>query len=292
MGLRFRKSIKIAPGVKLNFNKSGSGVTLGSGVSHYTINSKGAHTKTVSIPGTGISYVSTSEKKSSKKTSSSSLVSTSNARRKKNKGGCLTPFLIGFGLLAVFSFFSPDSENETSNSAQTETEFITETSSLSETATEPITEVLVTEETEELSEVVFVSELVTESELITEFNSDSESVSLTETTMYATSSLNVRCDRGTGSEILGKLSAGDPVSVTSIDDGWAAIIYNGVSAYVASNYLSNSQPETEPPAVMVWLPESGSKYHRTKSCSNMDNPRQATIDEAKNLGYEACKRCH
>lgn len=53
MGLRFRKSIKIAPGVKLNINKKSCSVTVGKRGAHYTINSKGKHTASVGIPGTG-----------------------------------------------------------------------------------------------------------------------------------------------------------------------------------------------------------------------------------------------
>ena len=60
MGFRFRKSIKVAPGVRLNLNKKSAGVTFGGKGIHYTINSKGKRTTTVGIPGTGISYSTTS----------------------------------------------------------------------------------------------------------------------------------------------------------------------------------------------------------------------------------------
>lgn len=59
MGLRFRKSFKIAPGVKLNLNKNSTSVTFGGRGAHYTINSKGKRTTTLGIPGTGISYSQT-----------------------------------------------------------------------------------------------------------------------------------------------------------------------------------------------------------------------------------------
>lgn len=72
MGLRFRKSFKIAPGVKLNLNKNSTSVTFGKRGAHYTVNSKGKKTASVGIPGTGISYVqskggSTSSKKTTKR---------------------------------------------------------------------------------------------------------------------------------------------------------------------------------------------------------------------------------
>ena len=56
MGLRFKKSIKVAPGVKLNLNKNSTSVTFGTRGVHYTVNSKGKKTASVGIPGTGISY--------------------------------------------------------------------------------------------------------------------------------------------------------------------------------------------------------------------------------------------
>jgi len=42
---------------------------------------------------------------------------------------------------------------------------------------------------------------------------------------------------------------------------------------------------------MVWIPNSGSKYHSRSGCSNMKNPRQVTKQEAENEGYEPCKKC-
>lgn len=59
---RFRKSIKIAPGVKLNFNKKSSSITFGGKGAHYTVNSNGKRTTSVGIPGTGLSYVDTQTK--------------------------------------------------------------------------------------------------------------------------------------------------------------------------------------------------------------------------------------
>ena len=42
---------------------------------------------------------------------------------------------------------------------------------------------------------------------------------------------------------------------------------------------------------MVWIPNSGSKYHSHSGCSNMKNPTQVTKSEAENRGFEACKKC-
>lgn len=59
MGLRFRKSISLIPGVRLNFSKSGMSVSSGVSGFRKTINTKGQVTTTVGIPGTGLYYVDT-----------------------------------------------------------------------------------------------------------------------------------------------------------------------------------------------------------------------------------------
>ena len=58
-----------------------------------------------------------------------------------------------------------------------------------------------------------------------------------------------------------------------------------------------SDPNYVPPndsefVVMVWIPETGKKYHSTSDCSNMINPSYVTLEEAIELGFEPCKRCH
>ena len=60
MGFRFRKSFRIAPGVKLNLNKKSAGITFGGKGAHFTINNKGKSTTSVGVPGTGLYYTSTS----------------------------------------------------------------------------------------------------------------------------------------------------------------------------------------------------------------------------------------
>lgn len=63
MGLRMRKSIKIAKGVRLNFGKTGASVSFGTRGLRHTIHSSGRRTSSVGIPGTGISYVTTTSGK-------------------------------------------------------------------------------------------------------------------------------------------------------------------------------------------------------------------------------------
>jgi hypothetical protein len=69
MGLRMRKSFTIAKGVRLNVGKSGMGISFGTRGLRYSIHSSGKRTATVGLPGTGISY-STSTGGSKRKYSS------------------------------------------------------------------------------------------------------------------------------------------------------------------------------------------------------------------------------
>lgn len=59
MGLRFRKSIKVAPGVRVNLGKKSASVSVGGKGARYTVSSTGRRTSSVGIPGTGLSYVET-----------------------------------------------------------------------------------------------------------------------------------------------------------------------------------------------------------------------------------------
>ena len=55
MGFRFRRSFKIAPGVRINLSKSGVSTSIGARGA--TVNVRGDRVReTVGIPGTGISY--------------------------------------------------------------------------------------------------------------------------------------------------------------------------------------------------------------------------------------------
>jgi len=55
MGFRFRKSVKVAPGVRVNVSKSGVSTSIGPRGAKINVSNRGVRV-TTSIPGTGISY--------------------------------------------------------------------------------------------------------------------------------------------------------------------------------------------------------------------------------------------
>ena len=77
MGLRFRKSIKIAPGVKLNLGKKSAGISIGGKHGGISYNTRTGTRARVSAPGTGLSY-STKVSGTSKKSGNSSTASATN----------------------------------------------------------------------------------------------------------------------------------------------------------------------------------------------------------------------
>ena len=56
MGLRFRRSFKIAPGVRVNLNKKSASVSFGPKGLKHTVSTTGKSHTTVGVPGTGLSY--------------------------------------------------------------------------------------------------------------------------------------------------------------------------------------------------------------------------------------------
>lgn len=57
MGLRFRRSFKIAPGVRFNVGKKSVGFSIGGKRAGVSINSRTGASARVSAPGTGFSYI-------------------------------------------------------------------------------------------------------------------------------------------------------------------------------------------------------------------------------------------
>lgn len=169
MGLRFRKSFKIVPGVRLNLNRKSVGVSLGGKGARYSINSSGRRTATVSVPGTGISYSKTTAGKSSSgksapgtseryrgKSVKNSAVSGGGKKKKSSWWKWAIAVIIICGLIgACFG----DDQNTTSEETSTaiETESVMETPSVTEESsalagTETATETEVESTPESVSE--------------------------------------------------------------------------------------------------------------------------------------------
>ena len=56
--IRLRRSVKIAPGIRLNVTKTGIGLSAGVRGARYSVHSSGRRTTSIGEPGTGVSYMS------------------------------------------------------------------------------------------------------------------------------------------------------------------------------------------------------------------------------------------
>lgn len=67
MGIRFRKSFKVAPGVRATIGKKSGSVSIGGKGVRLTQSTTGRRTKTVGVPGTGLAWSSSRSTRSKSK---------------------------------------------------------------------------------------------------------------------------------------------------------------------------------------------------------------------------------
>lgn len=152
MGFRFRKSVKIAPGVRLNIGKKSVGISAGVKGARVSVNSSGRKTTTVGLPGTGLSYSKT-EKIGGRKTTTRSA-SSNNAQpirpdlppaqpleEKKKKGCCGCAVYAFIALLIIGALGSciggtEDKDKQTDTGDGTQAAVITQLTQTSDAVTE------------------------------------------------------------------------------------------------------------------------------------------------------------
>lgn len=61
---------------------------------------------------------------------------------------------------------------------------------------------------------------------------------------YTTDELNLRTGPGTGYAIILSMPEGSRVEMLSAADGWAKVVYNGVTGYASTSYLTSTAPGT------------------------------------------------
>lgn len=90
----------------------------------------------------------------------------------------------------------------------------------------------------------------------------------------------------------GKASGGTGSSGTVSGGTGSGTSSGGSTNSGGSAATDTSQPEGGSSGTMVWVTETGSKYHSTSTCSGMKSPKQIPLETALAQGYTACKRCH
>lgn len=93
----------------------------------------------------------------------------------------------------------------------------------------------------------------------------------------------------------------------SIDGNWYYFRSDGYMAhdcFVGSYYLNSSGAwTTNVPTLVtntgtisdnsriVYVSDTGTKYHRIPNCGNMKSSSQMSLNQAKQIGYEPCSKC-
>ncbi|WP_180062070.1 DUF4236 domain-containing protein [Acinetobacter sp. YH12120] len=107
MSFRFKKSLKILPGIRLNISKNGlNSVTIGKPGASVNISKKGKQA-TVGIPGTGLSYSQKLPSRTdtrSRSPSTPSTPSTPSSVEPNSKQTISPTKIIVIGLLVIFAF--------------------------------------------------------------------------------------------------------------------------------------------------------------------------------------------
>ena len=95
MGFKFRKSFKIAPGVRVNFGKKSSSISFWTKGFRTSFNTKGRSTTSIGIPGTGLSYsTSTSLKGKTKSRKKQKVAQSRTVKNRRVKKSILPKFTV------------------------------------------------------------------------------------------------------------------------------------------------------------------------------------------------------
>ena len=104
MGTRFRRSFKVAPGVRVNLNKKSASISFGPKGLKHTVSTTGKSHTTVGIPGTGLSYTTSSGGKSGAQQGAVSIPAAQRPTSPKSKTVALL-LCIFLGFFGVHRFY-------------------------------------------------------------------------------------------------------------------------------------------------------------------------------------------
>lgn len=284
MGFRFRKSIKLGGGAKLNIGKKSVGFSVGGKGARYSVNSSGRRTKSVGIPGTGLSYVSTSGGRKSSSRSSHGRKTSSTS-----KGGCLLVIIIFcaisvivYGIAHLFGYRRPTKIEWTNDSYS----------------------IALNDYNRDYSHIIYLritgetdAEDVDPKDIKIEIsNPDVCQLEYDDSGAYVTYDVKPLKDGFADVTATYDGVTSDPITIT-VDMG------EKVTTTTTTTTTTTAEPETTteappvtttaqgPAETIVYITASGDKYHN-KSCRYYDDTcTPMTLQDAQNAGYKPCKVC-
>lgn len=326
MGFRFRKSVKIAPGVRLNIGKKSVGISAGVKGARVSVNSSGRKTTTVGLPGTGLSYSKT-EKIGGRKTTTRST-SSNNAQpirpdlppaqpleEKKKKGCCGCAVYAFIALLIIGALGSciggtddKDKQTDTANDG-TQAAVITQLTQTSDTVTE-----IDLGNSQTLTYTVDPSDFAMTADAVYATTSDSDVLAVSaeclsdparvEVTLTGkaagTADYTVRAAEGDAQQT-GQITVHDRAAEQAAAETKAkaakeaaekAAAEKAAQEQAAAEAAAAQQAAQEQAAAQqsetVYVTPSGKRWHRSASCAGK-NARAVTMDQVG--GRTPCKKC-
>lgn len=307
MGFKFRKSIKIAPGIKLNFSKKSTGITFGGKGVKYTINSKGKRTKSFGIPGTGLYYTTTNDGNKKKKKGKTTKATaneiyintekeadkTMNNKKWYQKSWGIILMIILFFPVGIFLMWKYSNWNKIIKIIITATfAMFFLIGMVPEDSAHPSD---TDNNTEDSAIMAIVDESETETAIQKQTTTQEYSTTQEQTTVqeYGPTQEQFTTQKQTTAEtqttIQEKSTNQNPATTKKqTTTTKPTTIQKQTTTQKPTTEIVHQPNQTE----MVWIPKSGSKYHSHSGCGNMKNPRQVSLEEAKNRGYEPCSKCY
>lgn len=317
MGFRFRKSVKIAPGVRLNIGKKSVGISAGVKGARVSVNSSGRKTTTVGLPGTGLSYSKT-EKIGGRKTTTRSA-SSNNAQpirpdlppaqpleEKKKKGCCGCAVYAFIALLIIGALGSciggtEDKDKQTDTGDGTQAAVITQLTQTSDAVTEidlgssqTLTYTVDPSDFEMTADAVYAT--TSDSDVLTvstECLSDPARVEVTLTGKAAgTANYTIRAAEGDAQQT-GQITVHDQAAEQAAAEAEAKAKAEQEAAEKAAAEAAAAQQAAQEQAAAqqsetVYVTPSGKRWHRSASCAGK-NARAVTMDQVG--GRTPCQKC-
>lgn len=316
MGFRFRKSFKIAPGVRVNVGKKSVGISAGVKGARVSVNSSGRKTTTVGLPGTGLSYSKT-EKIGGSKTSIRSS-SSNNAQpirpdlqpaqpqEEKKKNGCCGCAVYAFIALLIIGALGSciggtddkDKQTDTANNG-TQAAVITQLTQTSDTVTEidlgssqTLTYTVDPSDFAMTADAVYAT--TSDSDVLTvsaECLSDPARVKVTLTGKAAgTANYTVRAADGDAQQT-GQITvhdrAAEQAAAEAKDKAEQEAAEKAAAEAAAAQQAAQEQAAAQQ-SETVYVTPSGKRWHRSASCAGK-NARAVTMDQVG--GRTPCQKC-
>ena len=330
MSLRFRKSIKIVPGVKLNLNKKSASITLGGKGIHHTISTTGKKSTSVGIPGTGIYYTESSggrKSKTNKNTnvncsrnySQSGGVNPDDNRNNKKwyqKTGGIIAWLILFFPIGLFLMWKyANWKKPVKGIISALFAFAIIGAALSPKTLEDATLSADTSKIYDIKQEIQIKSTLTPSNYDVPdraYKTSGGELRITDGYVYfqadeagiykvwlnydgiESNKLKINVE---DKEAIAKQKAKEEAQKKAEEERIKAeqeeaerIAAEQAAAQAEAE--AQAQAATQPQEPMVWIPASGGKYHSSSSCSGMNNPTQVPLSEAQNMGLTPCQKCY